>query len=309
MGTFSSQWIKGLAKTRQIFSQKMASLFRRDQISENTWEGLEALLLEADVGPEMTHTILSSLKESLKKEEPDSETALRALFKTKLKELLIAQDSKKSFLVETPWVIVVVGVNGTGKTTSIGKLAYWLKNQGKKVVLVAGDTFRAGAFEQLQVWANRVGVPCMGQKPGADPASVAYDAVDHAIAHHLDVVLIDTAGRLHTKVNLMQELQKICRVISKRLPSAPHDIWLVLDATVGQNGLQQAKVFSDAVPLTGVILTKLDGTARGGIVFAISQQLGIPVRWVGVGEGIEDFLPFDPDIFVESLIGEESVFS
>lgn len=300
-----SSWMKGLAKTREIFSKKMASLFKRDEISENIYEELEALLLEADIGPEMTTTILTSLKESLK-EEFFSEQRLRGILKTLLKKSLVFPPTSRSFLTETPWVIVMVGVNGTGKTTSIGKLAHWLKKQGKKVVLVAGDTFRAGAFEQLQVWANRVGVPCMGQKPGADPAAVAYDAVDHAIAHHLDVVLIDTAGRLHTKVNLMQELQKICRVISKRLPSAPHDVWLVLDATVGQNGLTQAKVFSEAVPLTGVVLTKLDGTARGGIVFSIAHQLRIPVRWVGVGEGIDDLLPFDPDVFVENLLEEET---
>lgn len=303
MGTFSSQWIKGLAKTRAVFSQKMASFFKQNKISENIFEVMEALLLEADVGPEMTQKILSILAENLKKDEPDSETKLRSFLKAELKAFL--KPSNFSFLTEKPWVIVVVGVNGTGKTTSIGKLAYWLKKQGEKVVLVAGDTFRAGAYEQLQLWANRVGVPCMGQKPGADPAAVAYDAVDHAIAHHLDVVLIDTAGRLHTKVNLMQELQKICRVISKRFPSAPQDVWLVLDATVGQNGLQQAKIFSEVVPLTGVILTKLDGTAKGGIVFAISKHLGIPVRWIGVGESIEDLLPFDPDAFVESLFGEE----
>jgi fused signal recognition particle receptor len=224
--------------------------------------------------------------------------------KEKVRAFIEDANSEPRAFGEKPWVILVVGVNGTGKTTTIGKLGHRFKQEGRKVLLAGADTFRAAAAEQLEVWASRSGIPVITQKYGADPASVAYDALDHAVRHGTDVLIVDTAGRLHTKANLMEELKKIRRVLAKRMAFAPHETLLVLDATTGQNGLRQAEMFTQAAGVTGIVLTKLDGTARGGIVLGIKRETGIPVRWVGLGEGIDDLLPFDAEAFAEGLLGE-----
>jgi fused signal recognition particle receptor len=275
-------------------------------LDEATLSRLEEILVGSDLGVATTERVLSHLKEETQRSgiAKDREQVL-GLLKSELKKIVIANgrlaDFEASIFTQKPLVILVLGVNGTGKTTSIGKLAQRFASKGKKVMVAAADTFRAAAVEQLEQWAKRSGADFIKAAAGQDPASVAFDAVTAAQKREVDVVLVDTAGRLHTKTNLMEELKKVKRVISKAMPGAPHEVWLVLDATVGQNGLAQAKIFHRDLGVTGVVLTKLDGTAKGGIVLAVANELGVKVRYIGVGEQLEDLELFDPEDFVEAL--------
>lgn len=267
--------------------------------SHPVWESMEETLLAADLGPKMTEQLLESLKKDFQ-QKPDAE-----LLKEKLREKMLAVFSavpKREKVIAKPFVTLLIGVNGAGKTTTAGKLAAQAKADGKKVILGAGDTFRAAAVEQLQVWANRIGVECIVPAQGANPAAVAFDAVAAAVARDADEVIIDTAGRLHTKDNLMEELRKVARVIDKKIPGAPHRVLLVLDATLGQNALIQAKEFSTAIQPTGVVLTKLDGSSKGGAAFAVSAELGLPVSYVGIGESVGDLRDFSSQEFVSHLL-------
>jgi fused signal recognition particle receptor len=291
---------EGLARTRQAAFGRIAQLLGATEITPALWEELEAALIQADVGVRVAQELLDRLRERVRREGVTRAEDLRAMLKAELRALL--KDPPPLNLGRDPLeVVLVVGVNGSGKTTTVAKLAHRFRQQGRRVLLAAADTFRAAAGEQLEIWAERAGVPCIGGQPGADPGAVLFDALQAARARGYDLVLADTAGRLHTKYNLMQELQKVRRVAAKAVPGAPHEVWLVLDATTGQNALPQAREFHQAVGVTGLILTKLDGTAKGGAVFAIARELGLPVRFVGVGEGLEDLLPFDANAFVEEL--------
>jgi fused signal recognition particle receptor len=291
---------EGLARTRQAAFGRIAQLLGATEITPALWEELEAALIQADVGVRVAQELLDRLRERVRREGVTRAEDLRAMLKAELRALL--KDPPPLNLGRDPLeVVLVVGVNGSGKTTTVAKLAHRFRQQGRRVLLAAADTFRAAAGEQLEIWAERAGVPCIGGQPGADPGAVLFDALQAARARGYDLVLADTAGRLHTQYNLMQELQKVRRVAAKAVPGAPHEVWLVLDATTGQNALPQAREFHQAVGVTGLILTKLDGTAKGGAVFAIARELGLPVRFVGVGEGLEDLLPFDADAFVEEL--------
>ncbi|MCS7229648.1 MAG: signal recognition particle-docking protein FtsY [Candidatus Kryptonium sp.] len=299
----------GLAKTRNNLLEKLSNLFSTNKvIDENFLANLEEILITSDVGVDMTEKIISALRERTKKENVKETSELFNLLKEELKKILntaLSFESSEPFAIpdgKKPYVMMIVGVNGVGKTTTIGKLAYNYKSRGKKVLIGAADTFRAAANEQLEIWAERAGVDIIQQQKGADPGAVAFDTVKSALARNIDVVLIDTAGRLHTKTNLMEELKKIKRVIQKVIPDAPHEILLVIDATTGQNAIQQARQFSQAVGVTGLIITKLDGTAKGGVVFAIVNELKIPIRFIGVGEGIDELQPFDPDAFVDAIL-------
>ncbi len=284
----------GLEKTRKTLFEGLGKLLKGKRIDEELLEQLEEKLIAADVGYETTQEILERLREKVSKD------ALEAL-----KETLVEILSNGNELILTavkPFVIMVVGVNGTGKTTTVAKLAAYFQNCGKTVVLAAADTFRAAAIEQLQEWGRRINCTVISHTEGADSAAVAFDAVSHAKSKDKDVVIIDTAGRLHTKKNLMEELKKIHRVVGKVVENAPHEVLLVIDATTGQNGLVQAKIFKEMVNISGIVLTKLDGTAKGGIALAIKKELGVPIKFIGVGEKVEDLKPFDPKIFVDALL-------
>ncbi len=290
---------EGLKKSRDTFFNKIGQILKSKKFDKETRDEIEGLLISADVGVEATEYILERL------EEMKPEDAFGAL-----KEILIeilSKDNKLKVTAEKPFVISMVGVNGSGKTTTCGKLAHMFKSEGKQVVVGACDTFRAAAIDQLKVWAERSGATFISHMEGADAGAVAYDALNHAISKSKDVVILDTAGRLHNKKHLMDELQKVHRVLQKLMPSAPHEVLLVMDAVTGQNGLQQAKIFKEVVNVTGIVLTKLDGTAKGGIAIAIAKELGIPIKFIGVGEGIEDLKPFDAMAFVEALMsGDEN---
>jgi fused signal recognition particle receptor len=296
-----------LTRTRRSWFGRIAGILDRGSIDEDLWLDLEEVLLGADVGVRTTEKILDAVRERVEKEHVRDAHEVRQLLKDELVDILESVPLKGALWgdeVETPprpGVILVVGVNGTGKTTSIAKLAHLYRQEGENVVVAAGDTFRAAAIEQLSTWAERVGAQIVAHKEGADPGAVAYDAVGAAQSRGAAVAIIDTAGRLHTKFNLMEELRKVRRVIERRDPTAPHEVLLVLDATTGQNALLQAKAFAEAVDVTAIALTKLDGTSKGGIVFAISDELGLPVRFVGTGEGEDDLSPFDAEAFVEAL--------
>jgi len=292
---------EGLAKTRKNLTDRIGSLVLGEKIEEDFLNELEEALISADVGMETATFVLKDLTERFERRE----LSTPAEVKERLKELLyaiLAGRAAKLDVTAAPSIILVVGVNGTGKTTTIGKLAYRLHAGGKKVMLAAGDTFRAAASEQLSIWGERAGIPVIKHKEGADPGAVVFDAVSAARARDMDVLIVDTAGRLHTKSNLMEELKKIKRILSRELPGAPHETLLVLDGNTGQNALAQAKMFHAAVGLTGIVLTKLDGTSKGGIVFAINKELSIPVKFVGIGEAIEDLQEFDPKEFVDALL-------
>ncbi len=290
----------GLRRTREAAFGRIAQLLGATEITEALWEDLEAALLQADVGVRVSTELLGRLRERVRREGITRADRLRALLQEELRAIL--GNPPPLNLGRRPLeVALVVGVNGSGKTTTVAKLAHYFRRQGRRVLLAAADTFRAAAGEQLEIWAERAGAPCISGLPGADPGAVLFDALQAARARGYDLVLADTAGRLHTKYNLMQELRKIRNVAAKVIPDAPHEVWLVLDATTGQNALAQAREFHQAVGVTGLILTKLDGTAKGGAIFAIARDLGLPVRFVGVGEGLEDLLPFDADAFVEGL--------
>ncbi len=291
---------EGLKKTRDATFGKIKKLLAFSKIDAETLEQIEELLITSDISMKTTEKIIQGLKDKMKSEKNPTQALKSALLD------LLEGDTGLKVPGKPPMVISIVGVNGGGKTTTTGKLAKRFKEEKKEVVLAAADTFRAAAIDQLRVWAeDRAGVPLIAHEPGADSAAVAYDAVIHALSKKKDIVLIDTAGRLHTKENLMEELKKLHRVIKKIIPEAPHEVLLVLDATTGQNGLMQAKKFSEAVGLTGIILTKLDGTAKGGIALSIKDELGLPIKFIGVGEKIDDLRPFQAEDFVNALLEGE----
>jgi fused signal recognition particle receptor len=291
---------ESLTKTRKSFIEKVESVFAGRKIDDETLEELEEILIMSDVGTKASSEILSSLREKAKSGEASDAVSVKELLKHEMTAVLGEPEPLVVF-GSKPFVILAVGVNGVGKTTTIGKLASRFRSQGLSVLLAAGDTFRAAAIEQLEIWAKRADTHFVKHQKGSDPAAVAYDAVVAAQSRGIDVVIVDTAGRLHTKSNLMEELKKVKRSIDKALPGAPHEILLVMDATTGQNALRQAELFNEVSGVTGIALTKLDGTAKGGIIFAIRKGLGIPVRLIGVGEGIDDLRDFDPKEFVEAL--------
>jgi len=295
---------EGLTKTRDSFAEKVNDLVAKyRKVDEEFFEELEEVLIQADVGVNTVMNLVEELRMEAKRRKIEESNELKPLISEKLTELLQKsdEDSKLNMAEEGLTVIMFVGVNGVGKTTTIGKMAHMFKSQGKKVLLAAGDTFRAGAIEQLEVWGERTGVDVIKQQAGSDPAAVMYDAIQAAKSRQVDVLLCDTAGRLQNKVNLMEELSKVYRVIQREIPSAPHETLLVLDATTGQNALSQARTFGKSAGVTGLVLTKLDGTAKGGIVIAIRNELNIPVKYVGLGEKMDDLQPFDADQFVHAL--------
>ncbi len=292
----------GLAKTQSTLVGRIDALLRgRVKIDQDLLEELEEILVAADFGMKTTQDLMQSLQKRLSRAENPTPGMLRQWLKEEIRERLRLEAAPLQPEMASPFVLLVVGVNGAGKTTTIGKLAGQFANAGKKVILGAGDTFRAAAAEQLTIWGERSGAEVIRHAEGADPAAVAFDSIKAAIARSADILILDTAGRLHTKINLMEELKKIRRVLDRELPGAPHEILLVLDATTGQNALVQARLFKEAVVVSGIVLTKLDGTARGGMIVAIGSELGLPVRFVGIGEGLDDLRPFDPDLFVDAL--------
>ncbi len=296
---------KSAEKTRTGLLARLDGLLAGGRaIDESLLEELEAALLAADVGVRTTTEILDLVRDQAKRNLINDQAGLRRLIADHLREVLKAAGKPAPAVTEPPAVILVVGVNGTGKTTTIGKLAHRFRREGATVLLAAADTFRAAAIEQLEIWGRRTGVEVIRQKPGADPSAVLFDALQAAKARAIDCVIVDTAGRLHTKSNLMAELEKMRRTAARLVAGAPHEVLLVMDATTGQNGLEQARRFTETCGVTGLVLTKLDGTAKGGIVVAIARELGIPIRFVGVGEQADDLLPFDCDKFVSSILQE-----
>lgn len=303
---FFSRLMRGLKKTKTNIGSGFVGLFRGKQIDDDLFEELEEQLLVSDVGMDTSLKIIESLTEKADRKALKDGEALYGLLKEELGEMLAKVE--QPLVIDTtrkPYVILMVGVNGVGKTTTIGKLAKQFQGQGKSVMLAAGDTFRAAAVEQLQVWGERNNVPVVAQHTGADSASVIFDAIESARAKDVDVVIADTAGRLQNKGNLMEELRKIVRVMQKVDPQAPHEIMLTVDAGTGQNAISQAKLFSEVAPVTGITLTKLDGTAKGGVIFAIADQFNIPIRYIGIGEGIDDLRPFAANEFIEALFSDE----
>lgn len=295
---------ESLTKTRRGFIEKIDVLLRNRAIDEDLYEELEEILVQADVGVNTAMDLVERVRRTVKERRLDDAGELKDILKEHIRDMLGNDTAFLDAGSEPPTVIMVVGVNGVGKTTTIGKLAHMYKADGKKVLIGAADTFRAAAIDQLEVWSERVGVDLIKHREGADPAAVAFDSLQAAKARRADVLIIDTAGRLHTKTNLMEELKKINRVLNREIAGAPHEVLLVLDATTGQNAVNQAKLFGEAVGVTGIALTKLDGSAKGGIVIAIKQVLDIPVKLIGIGEGIEDLRPFSPVDFVEALFAE-----
>jgi fused signal recognition particle receptor len=302
---------EGLQRTRRGFFRQVVSLFEVDEITEDIWEDLETILIQADLGVDTTVALVERLRERVTEERLKKPEYVYDALQEELVDILlkperdlqsrVASSHQEAQNENRPYVILVVGVNGVGKTTTIAKLTKYYRDLGKSVIIGAGDTFRAAAIDQLQIWADRVGAPLVRHEPGADPGAVVFDAVESAKARNADVLIIDTAGRLHTKVNLMEELRKVKRIIQKQLPGAPDETLLVLDATTGQNGLLQAKVFTEVAEVSDVAVAKLDGTAKGGIVFAIARELKLPIRFVGTGEKITDLAEFDARQFVRAL--------
>jgi fused signal recognition particle receptor len=307
-GSFVKKLKRGLFMTHTEFLEKVGETFRRTgPVEPEHLDRLEEGLIASDAGVELSMNLVDTLRDEVRKKRITEADELRPAVKKKLLGLLReAEDKNPSVRVaQGPKVTMLVGVNGTGKTTTVAKLAKRRIEAGQTVTIAAADTFRAAAVEQLQVWAERVGAPLVHQKEGADPAAVVFDAIASAKSKNLDEVLIDTAGRLHTHTNLMKELEKVSRVASREVSGAPHEVLLVLDATTGSNGIEQAQRFGATAGVTGVVLTKLDGTAKGGVILAIADTLGLPVRWVGVGEGADDLLPFEAEDFVDALLAEE----
>jgi fused signal recognition particle receptor len=302
MSSIFGKWKNGLAKTSKSTFGQIAVLLGASEVTDETFEDLEALMIQADLGVETSEEILAELWERERSEGITRAADLRAAFREELRKRLV-EPPPVDFPAQ-PTVILVVGVNGSGKTTSIAKLGKRFKDEGKQVLLGAADTYRAAAVDQLEIWAQRLDLPVISGQMGGDAGAVAYDTVQSAINRHNDVVLIDTAGRLHTRYNLMEELKKVQRVVAKAIPGAPHEVWLVMDATTGQNALQQARAFKQAVEVTGVILAKLDSSARGGMAFAIQRELGLPILYAGLGEKPDDLQPFDPDLFIQGILGE-----
>ncbi|EPA1257130.1 signal recognition particle-docking protein FtsY [Enterobacter bugandensis] len=302
---FFARLKRSLLKTKENLGSGFISLFRGKKIDDDLFEELEEQLLIADVGVETTRKIIANLTEGASRKQLRDAEALYGLLKDEMGEILAKVDEPLNIEGKTPFVILMVGVNGVGKTTTIGKLARQFEQQGKSVMLAAGDTFRAAAVEQLQVWGQRNNIPVIAQHTGADSASVIFDAIQAAKSRNVDVLIADTAGRLQNKSHLMEELKKIVRVMKKLDEDAPHEIMLTIDASTGQNAISQAKLFHEAVGLTGITLTKLDGTAKGGVIFSVADQFGIPIRYIGVGERIEDLRPFKADDFIEALFARE----
>lgn len=302
---FFARLKQGLSKTRASFSNGLANIFLgKKKLDADLLTEIETALLTADVGVETTEQLIRTLTQKLARNElSDSEAAFTCL-KEEMLKILEPCSKPLSITGHKPFILLVIGVNGSGKTTTIGKLANHYQQEQQQVMLAAGDTFRAAAIEQLQVWGERNQIPVIAQQPGADTAAVIFDAVEAAKARSIDLLIADTAGRLHTQSNLMAELQKVKRVIAKADPSGPHEVLIVLDATLGQNALNQVKQFNEAIGITGIALTKLDGTAKGGIIFAIAKATGIPIRFIGVGEGIHDLKPFQAGEFISALFGE-----
>lgn len=300
MSNIFTKWKEGLAKTSKATFGQIATLLGATEIDDDLWDELESLLIQADLGIETADEVLTALEERVDRDGLTRASELRSLLRDELCARL-APAAPLEF-VDKPAVILIVGVNGSGKTTTIAKLGQYFTRHGKRVLLGAADTYRAAAVDQLEIWSERLDLPIVSGQPGADAGAVAFDAVQSAISRHADIVLIDTAGRLHTRFNLMEELKKINRVVGKALPGAPHAVWLVMDATTGQNALPQARAFKDAVDVNGIILAKLDSSARGGMAFAIQGELGLPILFAGLGEKPDDLEPFDPDRFVDGVL-------
>lgn len=292
----------GIQKTRSGFVDRLDDVLSgKKEIDPEILEEIEYTLITADLGVRTVDEILEQIRQRMDRRSSGNADDIRALIREQLAEVLRASETPLRIINTPPAVVMLVGVNGAGKTTTIGKLANRFLSEGRKVLLCAADTFRAAAIEQLDIWAQRAGVDMVRQKTGADPSAVVFDALQAAKARGSDYVIIDTAGRLHTKENLMAELEKMRRTCQRVIPGSPHEVWLVMDATTGQNGLEQARRFTETAGVTGIVLTKLDGTAKGGVVIAIARELSLPIRFVGVGEKIGDLLPFDPDQFIQSL--------
>jgi fused signal recognition particle receptor len=300
MANILIKWKDGLAKSSKAAFGQIVNLLGTTEITPETWDDLEALLIQADLGVDTCEVVLDALEKRVDQEGLIRASELQAVLQQELRLLLTTPPTLD--FSQKPTVILVVGVNGSGKTTSIAKLGQRFKNEGKSVLFGAADTFRAAAVDQLEIWAERLDIPVISGQFGGDSGAVAYDTVKAGLARSTDIVLIDTAGRLHTRFNLMEELKKVHRVVGKALPEAPQHVWLVMDATTGQNALQQARAFKEAVKVTGVILAKLDSSARGGMAFAIQHELGLPVLFAGLGEKPDDLQPFDPDAFVDGIL-------
>ena len=300
MANILIKWKDGLAKSSKAAFGQIVNLLGTTEITPETWDDLEALLIQADLGVDTCEVVLDALEKRVDQEGLTRASELQAVLQQELRLLLTAPPTLD--FSHKPTVILVVGVNGSGKTTSIAKLGLRFKNEGKSVLFGAADTFRAAAVDQLEIWAERLDIPVISGQFGGDSGAVAYDTVKAGLARSTDIVLIDTAGRLHTRFNLMEELKKVHRVVGKALPEAPQHVWLVMDATTGQNALQQARAFKEAVKVTGVILAKLDSSARGGMAFAIQHELGLPVLYAGLGEKPDDLQPFNPDAFVDGIL-------
>ncbi len=301
-GGFFSKLRAAVTKTRDVLNTPIEEIFTlKKAIDQSTLEELEMALIGADIGPATTTHIIEKIRDQASCQELKEAAQVKALIRSELLGIVRRESARPVEMSQKPHVILVVGVNGVGKTTTIGKLANQFKNEGLSVKVCAADTFRAAAIEQLEIWGTRAGVEIIRTKPGADPASVLFDSLRSSKSGKADVLIVDTAGRLHTKHNLMTELEKMKRVASREVPGAPHEVLLVIDAVTGQNGVQQAREFTKAASVTGIVLTKLDGTAKGGVVVAIAKELGIPIQYVGVGEKIDDLIPFDAEEFVDSL--------
>jgi fused signal recognition particle receptor len=302
MTNIFSKWKEGLAKSSKAAFGQIATLLGTSEVTPETWDDLEALLIQADLGMDTADIILDSLEQRVDSEGLIKTSQVKSSLKEELRKQL--KTPPQLTFTDSPTVILVVGVNGSGKTTTIAKLAHRFSKQGMRVILGAADTYRAAAVDQLEIWGERLDVPVISGQPGGDAGAVAFDAVQAGISRKSDLVIIDTAGRLHTRFNLMEELKKVHRVVGKAMPGAPHDVWLVMDATTGQNALQQARAFKSAVNVTGVILAKLDSSARGGMAFAIQRELDLPILFAGLGEKADDLQPFDPDAFVDGILAE-----
>lgn len=297
---------QGLSKTKQGITDRVDSLIKSYQkIDEDLFEDLEEILISADIGINTTMEIVDELKDTVRQEKVSDPQDIKNLLEEKLVDILNKLSFSKLNIDPSPSIIIVVGVNGVGKTTTIGKIAHKLKKEGRKVMLGAGDTFRAAAIDQLVIWGDRVGIDVIRHQEGSDPAAVIYDAIQAAKARKIDVLICDTAGRLHNKRNLMNELGKVSRIVEREYPQASKEVLLVLDATTGQNAIQQAKALKEVVDISGLVLTKLDGTAKGGIVIAVSRELNIPVKFIGVGEQVDDLQEFNPETFVRALFGDQ----
>jgi fused signal recognition particle receptor len=305
MADILNKWINGLERTRKVTFGRISNLIGTSEISAETWTDLESLLIQADMGIETTESVISSLQKKVTQDGITSSEEMRAC----LRDALINQldiSPEVSLDEHHPFVLLLVGVNGSGKTTTAAKLGKLFADQGKRVYLAAADTFRAAAVDQLKVWGDRLNLPVISGQPDGDPGAVAFDAIQSAIAKNIDVVIVDTAGRLHTRFNLMEELKKVHKVTGKALPGAPHAVWLVLDATTGQNALHQARAFRDAVKINGIILAKLDSSARGGMAFAIKRELNLPIIYSGLGEKPEDLQLFNREAFVDGILSNRN---